>query len=147
MKFIIPLENDFTTNRNEVYRNDDTLSLVIVDLIYYGPANHKRCGNISLVFDSFSKHGRTVSLKNKTSQTKKDSFENIPISSKRKPNLYENCGGKNFWKKVSKIFWNWKKSEEIARYSPEAQYLLKAVIEVLEVSLKNMFLKQVMLIG
>ena len=47
--------------------------------------------------DNFSKFGWTVPLKNKNAQTIKDFFENILISSKRKPNLIESDCGKEFY--------------------------------------------------
>ena len=49
-----------------------------------------------VIIDNFSKFGWTVPLKNKNAQTIKDSFENILIGSKTKPNLIETDRGKEF---------------------------------------------------
>ena len=49
-----------------------------------------------VVIENFNKNGFTLALKNKKAQTIKDYFENILISSKRKPNLFESDRGKEF---------------------------------------------------
>ena len=46
------------------------------------------------------KFGWTVPLKNKNAQTIKDSFENILITSKRKPNLIESDHSKEFYNNI-----------------------------------------------
>ena len=47
-----------------------------------------------VIIDKFSQFGWTVPIKNQNAQTIKDSFENILISSKRKPGLIEPNRGK-----------------------------------------------------
>ena len=59
-----------------------------------------------VIIDNFSKYGWTVPLKNKNAQTIKDSFENILISSKRKPNLIESDRGKEFYNNIFQDFLN-----------------------------------------
>ena len=66
-------------------------SLDILDLKDYGPENNRGYRYLLVVIDNFSKFGFT---KNKNAQKIKDSFENILISSKRKPNLIESDRGK-----------------------------------------------------
>ena len=71
--------------------------------------------NDLVVIDHFSKFGWTFLLKNKNVQIIIDSFENIPITSKRKPNLIETDDGREF---VSKIFTDiFQKKNNIKRYS------------------------------
>ena len=48
------------------------------------------------MIDNFSKFGWTVPLKNKSTQTIKDSFENTLISAKRSPILIQKDRGKIF---------------------------------------------------
>ena len=81
------------TNKTDVYHIDETWSLDILDLKDYGPKNNKGYRYVLVVIDNFSKFGWTVPLKNKNAQTIKDSFENILISSKRRPNLIESDRG------------------------------------------------------
>ena len=57
-----------------------------LDLKDFGPENNHNYRYVSVIFD---KSGWTVLLRNEKSQSGKNSFENIPISSKRKPNLIE----------------------------------------------------------
>ena len=53
-----------------------------------------------------SKFGWIIPLKNKNAQTIKDSFENIIVSSKRKPNLIESDRGKEFYNNIFQEFLN-----------------------------------------
>ena len=71
-------------------------SLDISDSEDYNPENKRGYRYVLVVFDNFSKFGWTVPLKNKNAQTIKESFENILISSKRKPNLIETDDGSEF---------------------------------------------------
>ena len=59
-----------------------------------------------MVVDNFSKFGWTIPLTNKNAQTIKDSFENILISSKRKPNLIESDRGREFYNNIFQDFLN-----------------------------------------
>ena len=62
--------------------------------------------------DSFSKFVWTVPLKKKKAQTIKHSFENILISSKRKPNLFGTDRGKEFYSSIFQIFLNNNNNEQ-----------------------------------
>ena len=58
-------------------------------------------------------------IKNKNAQTIKDSFENILISSKRKPNLIETDCGKEFY---NEIFQDFSNKNDIKLYSRNSSY-------------------------
>ena len=94
------------TNKTDVYHIDDIWSLDILDLKDYGPENNRGYRYILVVIDNFSKYGWTTPLKNKNAQTIEDSFENIIISSKRKPNLIETDRGKEFYNNKFQEFLN-----------------------------------------
>ena len=96
----------YATNKTDVYHIDDIWSLDILDLKDYGPGNNKGYRYILVTIDNFSKFGWTTPLKNKNAQTIKDSFENILISSKRKPNLIETDRGKEFYNNIFQDFLN-----------------------------------------
>ena len=99
-------KRNYATNKTDVYHIDDTWSLDILDLKDYGPKNNKGYRYVLVVIDNFSKFGWTVPLKNKNAQTIKDSFENILISSKRRPNLIESDRGKEFYNNIFQSFLN-----------------------------------------
>ena len=82
-------KKNYATNKTNVYHIDDIWSLDILDLKDYGPENNKNYRYVLVIIGNFRKFGFTLPLKNKNAQTKKDSFENILIISKRKPNLIE----------------------------------------------------------
>ena len=95
----------YPTNKTDVYHVDDIWSLDILDLKDYGPKNNRRYRYVLVTIDNFSKFGWTVPLK-KNAQTIKNSFENILIKSKRKPNLIEKDRGKEFYNKIFQDFLN-----------------------------------------
>ena len=101
-----PPKKYYPTNRTDVYYIDDIWSLDILDLKDYGPENNRGYRYILVIIDNFSKYGWTTPLKNKNAQTIKDSFENILISSKRKPNLIESDRGKKFYNNIIQDFLN-----------------------------------------
>ena len=109
-----PPKKNYDTNKTDVYFIDDIWSLDILDLKDYGPENNRRYRYILVIIDNFSKFGWTVPLKNKSAQIIKDSFENILISSKRKPNLIETDDGSEI---VNKLFNNLLNTKKIKRYS------------------------------
>ena len=78
------------TNKTDVYHIDDIWSLDILDLKDYGPENNRGYRYVLVITDNFSKFGWTVPLKNKNALTRRDSFEKILISSKRKPKFNRN---------------------------------------------------------
>ena len=99
-------ETNYATNKTDVHHVDDTWSLVILDLKDYGPENNKNYRYVLVIIDNFSKFGWTVPFKNKSAQLIKDSFENILISSKRRPNLIKSDRGKEFYNNVFQDFLN-----------------------------------------
>ena len=101
-----PPKKNYITKKTDVYHIDDTWSLDILDLKDYGPENNRGYRYVLVVIERFSKFGWTIPLKNKNAQTIKDSFENILISSKRKPNLIETDRGKEFYNNIFQDFLN-----------------------------------------
>ena len=101
-----PPKRNYATNKTDVYFINDIWSLDILDLKDYGPKNNRGYRYVLVVIDNFSKFGWTVPLKNKNAQTIKDSFENILINSKRKPNLIESDRGKEFYNNIFQDFLN-----------------------------------------
>ena len=114
-----PPKKYYPTNKTDVYHIDDIWSLDILDLKDYGPENNKRYRYVLVVIDNFSKYGWTVPLKNKNAITIKDSFENILISSERKPNLIETDRGKEFY---NNIFQDFLIKNNIKLYSRNSSY-------------------------
>ena len=109
----------YVTNKTDVYHIDDTWSLDILDLKDYGPENNRGYRYVLVTIDNFSKYGWTIPLKNKNAQTIKDSFENILINSKRKPNLIETDRGKEFY---NNIFQDYLNKNNIKLYSRNSSY-------------------------
>ena len=114
-----PPKKFYPTNKTNVYHIDDIWSLDILDLKDYGSENNRGNRYILLVIDNFSKFGWTVALKNKNALTIKDSFENIIINSKRKPNLIETDSGKEFY---NNIFQDFLIKNNIKLYSRNSSY-------------------------
>ena len=101
-----PPEKYYVTNKTNVYLFDDIWSSDILDLKEYGPKNNRRYRYVLVIIDTFSKFAWTVPLKNKNAQTIKDSFENILISSTRKPTLIETDRGKDSYNNIFQNFLN-----------------------------------------
>ena len=114
-----PPKKNYITNKTDVYYIDDIWSLDILDLKDYGPGNNKGYRYVLVTIDNFSKFGWTISLKNKKAQTLKDSFENILITSKRKPGLIETDRGKEFY---NNIFQDYLNKNNIKLYSRNSSY-------------------------
>ena len=112
-------KRNYATNKTDVYHIDDIWSLDILDLKDYGPENNNNYRYVLVMIDNFSKFGWTVPLKNKNAQTIKDSFENILISSKRKPNLIGGDRGKEFY---NNIFQDFLIKNSIKLYSRNSSY-------------------------
>ena len=112
-------KRNYVTNKTDVYHIDDIQSLNIIDLKYYGPENNRGYRHVLVIIDKFSKLGWTILLENKNAQTIKDSFENILLSSKRKPNLIETDRGKEFYKNIIQDFLN---KNYIKLYSRNSSY-------------------------
>ena len=114
-----PPKKNYATNKTDVYYIDDIWSLGILGLKDYGSTNNRGYRYILVIIDIFSKFGWTILLKNKNAQTIKDSFENILISSKRKPNLIESDRGKEFHNNIFQDFLN---KNDIKLYSRNSSY-------------------------
>ena len=114
-----PPKKNYATNKTDVYHIDDTWSLDILDPKNYGLENNRGYRYVLVIIDNFSKNGWTLPLKNKNAQTIKDSFENISISSKRKPNLIESDRGKEFYNNIFQDFLN---KNNIKLYSRNSSY-------------------------
>ena len=112
-------KKNYPTNKKDVYDIDDIWSLDILDLKDYGPKNNRGYRYVLVIIDNFSKFGRTVPIKNKNALTKKDSFENILMSSKRSPNLIESDRGKEFYNNIFQDFLN---KNNIKLYSRNSSY-------------------------
>ena len=114
-----PPRKYYPTNKTDVYYIDDIWSLDILDLKDYGSENNRGYRYVLVTIDNFSKFGWTVPLKNKNALTIKDSFENIIISSKRKPNLIESNRGREFY---NNIFQDFLIKNNIKLYSRNSSY-------------------------
>ena len=114
-----PPKKNYITNKTDVYYIDDIWSLDILDLKDYGAENNRGYRYVLVTIDNFSKFGWTIPLKNKNAQTIKDSFENILINSKRKPNLIETDRGKEFY---NNIFQDYLNKNNIKLYSRNSSY-------------------------
>ena len=114
-----PPKKYYPTNKTDVYYIDDIWSLDILDLKDYGPKNNRGYRYVLVTIDNFSKFGWTIPLKNKKAQTLKDSFENILITSKRKPGLIETDRGKEFYNNIFQDFLN---KNDIKLYSRNSSY-------------------------
>ena len=142
-----PPKKNYPTNKTDVYFFDDIWSLDILDLKDYGPENNRGYRYVLVTIDNFSKFGWTIPLKNKNAQTIKDSFENILISSKRQPNLIETDRGKEFYNNIFQDFLIETISNFIQEIVHMVLFLLKDLIVLSEISLNDLFLKRVMVIG
>ena len=101
-----PPKTNYVTNETDVYYIDDIWILDILDLKDYSPENNRGYRYVLVTIDNFSKFGWTIPLKDKNAQPIKDSFENILINSKRKPNLIETDRGKEFYNNIFRNFLN-----------------------------------------
>ena len=90
--------------KTDDYQIDDIWSIDILELKHYGPKNDRGYRYALVIIDNFGKFGSTVPIKNKNAQTIKDSFENILIGSKRKPNLIETDRGTEFYNNIFQDF-------------------------------------------
>ena len=114
-----PPKENYITNKTDVYYINVIWSLDILDLKDYGPENNRGYRYVFVVIDNFSKFGWTIPLKNKNALTIKDSFENVVIYSKRKPNLIESDRGKEFYNNIFQDFLN---KNTIKLYSRNSSY-------------------------
>ena len=101
-----PPKTNYAPNKTDVYHIDDIWSLDILDLKDYGPKNNGGHRYVLVIIDHFSKFGWTTPFKNKNAQTIKDSFENISMSSKRKPDFLEGDRDRGFYNNIFQDFLN-----------------------------------------
>ena len=101
-----PPKRNYPTNKTDLYHFNEIWSMDILDLKDYGKEKNRGYRYVLLIRDNFSKFGWTIPLKNKTSISRKDSFENISLSSKRKPILIETDRGKEFDNNIFQDFLN-----------------------------------------
>ena len=114
-----PPKRNYATNKTDVYFIDEIWILDILDPKDYGPKNNRGYRYVLVIIDNFSKFGWTIPLKNKNAQTIKDSFKNILINSKRKPNLIESDRGKEIHNNIFQDFLN---KNNIKLYSRNSSY-------------------------
>ena len=112
-------KKNYPTNKTNVYHIDDIWSLDILDLKDYGIENNRGYRYVLVTIDNFSKYGWTILLKNKNALTIKDSFKNILLNSKIKPNLIESDRGKEFYNNIFQDFLN---KNNIKLYSRNSSY-------------------------
>ena len=110
-------KRNYITKKTDVYHIDDIWSLDVLDFKDYAPENNRGFRYVLVIIDNFSKFGWTIPLKNKNAQAIKDSFENILISSKRKPDLIESDRGKEFYNNIFQNFINNNNIKHYSRYT------------------------------
>ena len=137
----------YPTNKTDVYHIDDIWSLDIIDLKEYGPENNRGYRYVLVIINNFSKFGWTVPIKNKNAQTIKDSFENILIKSKRKPNLIESNRGKELYNNIFQDFLKKTILNSILETLLMVLFLLKSLTVQSEIYLNDQFLKKAMVMG
>ena len=99
------------------------------------------------MIDTFFNFGWRTPLKSKFAETIKDSSENILIISKRKPNLIETGRGKEFYNIDLQNFLNNNNIEHYSRNTSLGVFLLSNSTLLLEIYLKDLFLKKGMVNG
>ena len=132
----------YATNKTDVYHIVDIWSLDILDLKDYGPENNRGYRYVLVVINNFSKFGWTIPLKNKIAQTKEDSFENILINSKRKPNLIETDHGKEFYNNTFQDFLNKNNMNLYSRNSSYGAVFAESFNRTIRDLLKKIVLEQ-----
>ena len=138
--FSKPPERNYNTNKTDVYHIDDIWSLDILDLKDNGRENNEGYRYVSVIIDYFSNFGWTVPLENENASTITNSFEKIIISSKRKPGLSETDRGKEFYYNIFQSFQILKVKNIILEIQTLELFLQKALIELLEIFLNDLFL-------
>ena len=137
----------YATNKSDVYHFDDIWSLDLLDINDYSPENYRDHRGVFVVIDTFCKIVWTVPLKNRNSQTVKDSFKNNHINSKRLPFLIETDRGKEFCNKTFQNFLNENSIKFMSRNTTPGAALQNALIELYEIFLRDQFLNKVTVFG
>ena len=141
-----PRQN-YITNKTIAYIIADIWSSDILDLKDYGPENNRNYRYILVVIEIFSKYEWTVPLKNKNAQTMKYLFENILISSKRKPNLFESDRGMDFYNNIFQDLINNKDIKQYSRNTNLGAVFCERFNRTIRDLLRKLFLKEEMVIG
>ena len=132
----------YHTNKNDVYHIHDSRSLENLGLKEYSPETDRGFRYVFVVIDNSGKFGWTVPLKNKTADTKTNSFENIPINSKRKPNLIETDRGKEVFCKIFQKFLNKNKYNIYSRNTPLGVVFAERFSHIIRVLLTKPFFER-----
>ena len=117
--------------------------LDLLDLNDYGPKNNRGYRYCLIVIDNFSKYGWVIPIKNKNSQTIKDSFENILLSSKRKPKNLESDRGKEFYNSIFQSLLKLNNINHYSRYTDKGP----SIVERFNRTIRDMLKKPVFLNG
>ena len=78
-------KKNYVTKKTNVYHIHDTETMDRHDLNEKGPRNKKNYENIPAIIDNLNKLGWKIQLKKKLLKHSKIGFDNILISSERKP--------------------------------------------------------------
>ena len=113
--------------------------MVSLDLNDYDPEINDEGRYKSVLNDNFSNYGWTVSLKIKTGQKIKDSFEKKLTSFKRK---LKQMMLRYLQTKFSTKYQNWQRLEYLDHVGEKKQFLMKSLIEPLGISWKKLFWKR-----
>ena len=142
-----PPKKKYLTNKTDVYHIDDVWSLDIVDHKDHSLENNRGYRYLLVIVDNFIKFGWTVPLKNKNSQTIKDSFENEIKNSKTKPHLIETDRGKEFCINIFQKFLNNNNIKHYSRNTSVGAVFAERFNRTTRDLLKNLFLNRVLLTG
>ena len=135
------------TKLKYIYYTDGTWSMGLSELNDYGPDIMKRYRYVIVNIDNFSEFGWTFPIKNKAAQAIKEPFENIRVSLKKQLDLIDTDDEKDFVKKFFTYFRNKKILEFLDAMLQKETFLLKKLIEFVQIILRCLYLKEVMLIG
>ena len=134
-----PPKKNYITNKINIYHIDDTWSIDLLDLNDYGPKNNRGYRYCLIVIDNFSKYGWAIPIKNKNSQTIKDTFSHILNISNRKPNNLESDRGKEFYNSTFQNFLKINKINHYSRYTDKGP----SIVERFNRTIRDMLKKPV----
>ena len=134
-----PPKKNYITNKINIYHIDDTWSIDLLDLNDYGPKNNKGYRYCLIVIDNFSKYGWAIPIKNKNSQTIKDTFSQI--LDKRKPKNLESDRGKEFYNSTFQNFLKYNNINHYSRFSDKGP----SIVERFNRTIRDMLKKPIFL--
>ena len=114
-----------------------------MDLNDYGPKNNRGYRYCLIVINNFSEYGWVIPIKNKNSQTIKDSFENILTISKRKPKNLESDRGKEFYNSIFKSLLQINNINHYSRYTDKGP----SIVERFNRTIRHLLEKPIFLNG